>query len=333
MSDQLRGSLLPAAAKAGLQPRLPAPDRSISSSGPPWLGSTPTSSRGFCPTGRLHAHTLVCFAFDCWAQVCPFSSPVLCSPSLPGNTDWISPAAQGSLFLKLQLGPSVVPHVSGNKCRIFESGHRNQWDGFEKRCIPNRSPCVELNTQALGINLCKVMCGSADPGEAHLPVSPSKEQERPDIHVRLPAPVLDPLCPGREVTYPLLGERVTSLNKSWSSKTELGILRSAVPFYFICPGGTYGPNSLTSSLGPKSSCRWGRARWLTTAPTLPSHHGRQLGASSNRARPWSQNPPSFPLLARDYLTHAKEPRLSRQMTHRCYWIAVKTPCVNEQHDT
>lgn len=212
---------------------------------------------------------------------------------------------------------------------------------FEKHCLPSRSPCVEVNTQALEINLCKVMCGSADPGEAHLPVGPSKGQERPlplrsrpDTHVRLTASVLAPLCSGREVTYPLLGEWVTSLKKSWSGKAELEILRSTVPSHFICPRGTYGPNSWTSSLGPKSPCRWGRARRLTTAPTLPSDHGCQLGTSSHGAQPQSRHPPSFSLLARDlYLTHAEEPRLSRQMTHRCYWIAVKTQCANEQHDT
>ena len=149
---------------------------------------------------------------------------------------------------------------------------------------------MEVNIQALEINLCKVMCRSADPGEAHLPVSPSKGQEmspplrsRPNTHVRLTASVLAPLCSGREVTYPLLGDQVTSLSKAWSGKTELGILRTTVPFHFSCPGGTYGPNPLTSSLGPKSPCRRSRARWLTTAPTFPSDHGCQLGASSDGA--------------------------------------------------
>lgn len=159
------------------------------------------------------------------------------------------------------------------------------------------------------------MCGSTDPGKAKLPVSPSKGQERPDTHVQLTASVLPLLCSGREVTHPLLREQV----KTWSGKAKLGILQRAVPFHFICPGGTYGTNSLTSSLWPKSPRRWGRVRRVTTAPTLSSDHGCQLGASSHGAQPWTRSPPSCPLRARDlYLRHAKEPRLSQQMTHRCY---------------
>jgi len=84
-----------------------------------------------------------------------------------------------------------VPCVSGYKCQIFELGHRNEQNSFEKHCLPSRIPCVEVNTQALEINLCKVVCGSADPGSP-----PSKGQERPlllrsrpDTHMQLTASV------------------------------------------------------------------------------------------------------------------------------------------------
>lgn len=63
-------------------------------------------------------------------------------------------------------------------------------------------------------------------------------RSRLGIHVRLTASVLASLCSEREVTYTLLGEQVTPLNKSWSGKAELGILWSTVPFSFIFPRGT-----------------------------------------------------------------------------------------------
>lgn len=146
--------------------------------------------------------------------------------------------------------------------------------------------------------------------------------EGPDTHMQDTVSILSSVYSGREVTYPFLGKWATSLNNSWSGKTELGIQQYTVPFHFICPGGTYRPNSLTPSPG---SYPWRQGSWP---------HSLWTTAASWASLVTEPSPPSLSLLAWDlYLTHAKEPRLSRQMTHRCYWIAVKTLCTNEQHDT
>lgn len=79
---------------------------------------------------------------------------------------------------------------------------------------------------------------------------------------------------GREVTCLFLRRWATSLNSSWSSETELGIQQSTVPLHFICPGGTYGPNPSTPSLGshPGRQGSWPQhpdSLWTTAASWAP----------------------------------------------------------------